>query len=168
MTVGPMPGEGDAIAQSGLMSLQHYLKPVSILSVATFGNEVGPQHRRALHHSFAHDGIYRKEVLRVIGLHPLGRTAIEDAHLGALDRAWKNESQPKVVKAHLLTEGAQQCDYGVLVSCRIELGDERQCVGSIEEMKRGSGQAFSLQAIKRTKYYPQSIRWRNLSPANDR
>jgi hypothetical protein len=39
----------------------------------------------------------------------------------------------------------------VLVSGRVELGDERQCVGSIEKMKRGSGQAFSLHAMKRTK-----------------
>lgn len=144
MTVGPMPGKGDAIAQSGLMGLQHYLKPLSILSVATFGNEVGPQDRRALSHPLAHDGVYRKKALRLIGLHPLGWTAIENTHLGALDRAWKNESQPEMVKAHLLAEGAQQRDDGVLVSCRIELGDERQCVGSIEEMKRGSGQAFSL------------------------
>lgn len=73
-----------------------------------------------------------------------------------------------MVKAHLLAESAQQRDDGVLISCRIELGDERQCVGSIEEMKRSSGQAFSLKAIKRTKYYQQSIRWRNLSPVNDR
>ncbi|WP_421698597.1 hypothetical protein [Aeromonas salmonicida] len=142
--------------------------PISILSVTTFGDEVGPQDRRTLSHPFAHYWVYRKEALRVIGLHPLSWTAIEDTYLGALDRAWKNESQPKVVKAHLLAEGAQQRDDGVLISCRIELGDERQCVGSIEEMKRSSGQAFSLQAIKRTKYYQQSIRWRNLSPANDR
>lgn len=74
---------------------------------------------------------------------------------------------PEMVKAHLLVEGAQQRDDGVLVSCRIELSDESQCIGSIEEMKRCGGQALSLQAIKR-KYYQQSIRWRNQSPANDK
>jgi len=81
------------------MSLQHHLKPISILSVTTLGNEVGPQDRRTLSHPFAHYWVYRKEALRVIGLHPLSWTAIEDTYLGALDRAWKNESQPKVVKA---------------------------------------------------------------------
>lgn len=153
MTVGPMPGERDAIAQSRIMGLQHDLYTRGILLLATLVDEIGPQKRHALSHPFAYHRVYREEVLRIIGLHPLGRTAIEDTHLGALDRAWKNESQPKVVKAHLLAEGAQQRDDGVLVSCRIELVDERQCVGSIEEMKRGGGQAFSLQAIKRTKYY---------------
>jgi len=126
------------------MSLQHHLKPISILSVTTLGDEVGPQDRRTLSHPFAHYWVYRKEVLRIIGLHPLGRAAIEDEHLGALDRTWKNESQPEMVKTHLLAEGAQQRNDGVLVSGRIELGDERQYVGSIEEMKRGSGQALSL------------------------
>lgn len=151
MAVGPMPGESDAIAQSRSMSLQHHLKPIGILLVATLGDEISPQDRRALSHPLAHHRVYSKEVLRIIDLHPLGRTAIENAHLGTLDRAWRDEPQPKVVKAHLQAEGAQQRDYGVLVSGRVELGDERQCVGSIEKMKRGSGQAFSLHAMKRTK-----------------
>lgn len=147
----------DAIAQARIMSLQHDLYTSGILLLATLVDETGPQKRYALSHSFAHHRVYRKEVLRIIGLHPLGRTTIEDTHLGALDRAWKNESQPKVVKAHLLAEGAQQRDDGVLVRCRIELGDERQCVGSIEEMKRGGGQAFNLKEIKQCSHYQQLV-----------
>ncbi len=151
MAIRPMPGDRDAITQTSILCLQHHLKPIDILLVATLGDEISPQDGCALRHPLAHHRVYSKEVLRIIDLHPLGRTAIENAHLGTLDRAWRDERQPKVVKAHLLAEGAQQRDYSVLVSGRIELGDERQCVGSIEKMQRGSGQTFSLHAIKRTK-----------------
>ena len=58
-----------------------------------------------------------------------------------------------MVKTHLLAEGAQQCDDGVLVRRLIELGDERQCVGIIEKMKRWGCQRLDLKVVKRTRSY---------------
>ncbi len=57
MAIRPMPGDRDAITQTSILCLQHHLKPIDILLVATLGDEIGPQNWRTLSHPFAHNWI---------------------------------------------------------------------------------------------------------------
>ncbi len=130
MTVGTVPGQGDAVANAILVGQLHHL-PALLITTLLIVHHIGPQNGRAPGHGTLDDGIDSKEAAAGIGIHPGLRTAVEDDDVRALDGTGKDQGQAKIVESHATAQLAQQGHYGAIVSGRLELGDEVQRVQGI-------------------------------------
>ncbi|MNG92279.1 hypothetical protein D3C79_512100 [compost metagenome] len=122
MTIGAMPGEGDAIAQPRLLGQRHDRQTLDIADPLL--HEICPQDGGALHHATLHHGIDGKEVGLGIGIHPSQRAAIEDDDIRPLYGIRENKRQPEIIEPHLACQLAQQGHYGAFIAGPVKLGDE--------------------------------------------
>ena len=115
MTVGSMPGQGDAVANAVLAGQLHHLSAL-LITTRLIVHHIGPQNRSAPGHGAFDDGIDGKEAAAGVGIHPGLRTAVEDDDVRALDSTGKDQGQAKIVESHTTAQLAQQGHYGAIVS----------------------------------------------------
>lgn len=130
MTVGTVPGQGDAITNAVLAGQLHHL-PALLITMLLILHHIGPENGRASGHGALDDGVDGKEAAAGVGIHPGLWTAVENDDIRALDGTGKDQGQAKIVESHATAQLAQQSHYGTLVSGRLELADEIQRMQSI-------------------------------------
>ena len=99
--------KGDAIAYPEIGRQVHHVA-AGAGQPGRVAVELVPEDRLGLFQPQIDHRILGQILVFAIGVKPGGRTVVEQCHVGFLHADGENNQQPKVIKAHLMTEALQQ------------------------------------------------------------